>query len=399
MGGAAIACIRHSEAMRAAGADSVVAVAEEHFGRPGVVCGVTGYGKLLHSAYRRLLARKDARLDALGNFGAMSYGHDFASMKEVREADAIFLHWVNNNTLSLKGVECILKLGKPVFWYMHDMFPITGGCHYSFDCQGFESDCKDCPLIRNTSEKSFAARQLLDKLRHWKKYRNLSFVTPSRWLGDLVRSSVLAEGHPVLNVPNVLDTDVYKPLNFSCKELFGLDPAKRTILFGAASLKSIYKGFADVRECLKGLDSSRYEGLVTGEPDPAVLEGIPMRIRTTGFLYDDLSLVMAYNASDAFIIASKAENYPNVVMEAMACGRPCIGYRTGGIPELIRHGESGFVTENNTPAELMRGIEYVFSSDAVYSALSGAARAQIEKNNSYSKVRSLHSELDWSLVK
>ena len=323
----------------------------------------------------------------------MAFGHGFHKMQEIRDADAIFLHWVNGSTLSIAGIEKILRLGKPVYWYMHDMFPITGGCHYSLGCEGFLHQCKDCPLIHDAFVRVLMKKQFKKKLRHWGKYPNLTFVCPSRWLSETVRGSKIARGHAVFTIPNVIDTSFYKPLLHPCKELFGLAPSKHTLLFGASSNHSVYKGFKDLYECLKSLDPERYEGLLIGEYDPSMFSGISMKIRSTGYLFDELSLLMAYNASDVFVISSAAENYPNVVLEAMACGVPCVGYNVGGIPELIRDKSSGYITAENTPEELVKGIEYVFSDENHYRELCSAARTQIEKENSYKNVTALYKEL------
>ena len=392
-GGAAIACVRHAEAMLSAGLDTQVIVAKKNGRKLFVKEGITGIGPFVHSVQQKIHRRLVNAADPVGTFSLMAFGHRFHSLKEVREADVIFLHWVNGSTLSISEVEKILQLGKPVYWYMHDMFPITGGCHHSLKCKGFLSHCEDCPLVHNAFFRILVRKQFKSKLRHWTRYSNLSFVCPSQWLSALVKSSRISQGHDVFTIPNVIDTSFYKPLTGKYKELFGLEPSKRTILFGASSNNSVYKGFKDLYEFLKSLDPEKYEGLLIGEYDASLTTGISMKIRSTGYIYDDLSLIMAYNASDVFVISSAAENYPNVVLEAMSCGVPCVGYKVGGIPELIQDKISGYVTAENTPDELVRGIEYVFSDDTRYQELCKAARNQIEKGNSYKIVRSLYKGL------
>lgn len=392
-GGAAIACVRHAEAMLSAGLDAQVIVAGKNGRKQFVTTAVKGLGFISHSLYQRIHRRIINTASPIGTFSLMVFGHRFDSMKEVRDADVIFLHWVNGSTLSIAGIERLLRLGKPVYWYMHDMFPITGGCHYSLGCQGFLHHCEDCPLVHSAFVRTLIKRQFKKKLRHWGKYANFSFVCPSQWLSEAVKSSRIAKGHTVFTIPNVIDTSFYKPLAINCKELFGLEPSKHTILFGASSNNSVYKGFKDLYECLKSLDPEKYEGLLIGEYDASMFSGISIRIKSTGYLFDELSLLMAYNASDVFVISSAAENYPNVVLEAMSCGVPCVGYKVGGIPELIHDKISGYVTAENTPEELVRGIEYVFSDDVCYQELCLAARNQIEKGNSYKIVKSLYKEL------
>lgn len=84
--------------------------------------------------------------------------------------------------------------------------------------------------------------------------------------------------------------------------------------------------------------------------------------RFTGFLHDEYSLILVYNAADVFVSASLADNYPNVIMEAMACGLPCVGFNVGGVPEQIRHKENGYLAELKDSGSLAEGIRYVCES-------------------------------------
>ncbi len=392
-GGASIACARLCEAMRSAGYDSEMLVVDKAGSKMYVHKAVEGPSSLWHRMLCRMHRRILKRIDPAGSFSLMRFGHRLYNMEEVRDADVVFLHWVNDNMLSLRGVERILRLGKPVFWFMHDMFPVTGGCHYSMGCDGYERDCSECPVIGRDSCRAIACRQLKKKIRHWSKYANLGFATPSEWLAGCVRKSRIAEGHQVYVTPNVIDTTLYRRLPIDCKQVFGLNPNKKTIMLGAASLDSVYKGMRHMRECLELLDPERFEGLVVGEGSDDLVKGLPIRIVCTGFLSDDISRVLAYNACDTFVISSMAENYPNMVLEAMACGIPCVGYGTGGIPELIVNGVSGYITPARTPEELVKGIEYLFADEIRYRRLSENARRQIDENNSYSKVMQIHKEV------
>lgn len=393
MGGAGIACTRLCEAMRSSGYESDMLVVDKAGQQKFVHKALEGTSSLFHRLLCRLDTKLRLRLDSAGTFSIMRFGHRLDRMEIVRQADVVFLHWINDNALSLKGVERILRLGKPTFWFMHDMFPITGGCHYSMGCKGYRKDCSDCPMIGKVSSRAVARRQLHKKIRRWNKYENLCFVTPSHWLANCVAESRIAEGHRVYVTPNVLDTDLFRPLPFDSKSLFGLDPNKKTILFGAASLDSIYKGMRHLRDCLMSLDPERYEGFMIGDGCEELVKELPLNIITTGYLSDDISLLLAYNACDTFVISSIAENYPNMVLEAMACGKPCVGYDTGGIPELIIHERTGYITPANTPEELVKGIEYLFADEKRYRSLSENARQQIVENNAYGKVKAIHKEV------
>lgn len=381
-GGAAIAASRHCEAMRAAGIDAVLKTLTKVSHKPFVKKIHLGLRALLVQLLSLLHLRLIKKLKPTGTFSVMRYGHPFYKDCDVKDADVIFLHWINSNALSIKGVEKILKLGKPTIWYMHDMFPITGGCHHSLGCDGYQKECKACPLVK--CHKDLPSKQLRNKIKHWDKYKNLIFVTPSKWLGSCVEKSALAKGHKLHIIPNVIDTELFKPLPFDTKVMFGLDPGKKTLLFSADLSGSVYKGSQYTIKCLKELDPSKYEGLIIGNMPKGLEDIIPIKIIATGYLTDSLSLVLAYNACDTVLISSIAENYPNVILEAMACGRPCLGFNTGGIPDLINNNINGILVFDNTSDGLIDGVDYLFSNDDRYIELSRNARQQVVANNSYS---------------
>jgi glycosyltransferase involved in cell wall biosynthesis len=381
-GGAAIAASRHCEAMIRSGIDAKMITLVKRTYKPYIEKIHLGLRVLFSFVFLLLNGRLLKRIKPKGSFSVMRYGHPFFKDINVKDADIIVIHWVNNNCLTIKGVEQILKLGKPTIWYMHDMFPITGGCHHSLGCEGYSEECRECPLV-NSSCKGIAEKQLKAKLKHWKKYSNLTFVTPSTWLADCVRKSALAQGHKVHVMPNVIDTEIFKPLSFSTKEMLGLDPNKKAILFSADLSGSIYKGSQYTIDCLKMLNPDKYEGLVIGNMPKGLQAVVPIKITATGYLMDSLSLVVAYNACDTFIISSIAENYPNVVMEAMACGKPCVGFDTGGIKDFIKHKKNGYLVPDKTSDGLLAGLDYLFGNDELYLELARNARQQILAVNSY----------------
>lgn len=383
-GGAAIAASRHCEAMLQEGVDAKLVTLSKGSHKPYVKKIHLGLRNLLAQLFTLLHGRKLKKIQPTGTFSVMCYGHPFHKDKDIREADAIVIHWVNKNCLSINGVEQLLKLGKPTIWYMHDMFPITGGCHHSLGCNGYCKDCSDCPLI-NGSDRALAKRQLKSKLKHWKKYSNLAFVTPSNWLADCVRKSALAQGHEVKVIPNTIDTDKFKPLPFDCKSIFGLDSNKKTILFSADLSGSIYKGSQYTIDCLKQLDPKEYEGLIIGNVPKGLQEEVPIKVVATGYLTDSLSLVLAYNACDTVLISSIAENYPNIILEAMASGKPCVGFNVGGIPDLIKDGETGYVVSVEDLKALSEKIQMLMMSDN-YKWMSHKAREQVLSENNYNTI-------------
>jgi hypothetical protein len=173
---------------------------------------------------------------SLGLFNYALFGANIIKHPALSGSDVIYLHWINHGFLSLGTIEKILQIGRPVFWFMHDMWPITGGCHYSFDCSRYSIQCTYCPFFLKPRKNDLAKKQFNDKMRIFSRYSNLSFIAPSKWLAECARLSALAKGHTVYHIPHLINTDLYKPCNKKfARQVLGLKPDTKYILFGAVS--------------------------------------------------------------------------------------------------------------------------------------------------------------------
>ena len=124
----------------------------------------------------------------------------------------------------------------------------------------------------------------------------------------------------------------------SSREYFRLPPNKELLLFGALNVTDERKGVSYLLKALNALKSSRNIGLVIfGNIKSQIEELVPVPIFAVGYLSDEKEIACLYNAVDAFVSSSLDENLPNTLMESLACGTPCVGFRTCGIPEMIEH--------------------------------------------------------------
>jgi hypothetical protein len=138
--------------------------------------------------------------------------------------------------LSLKDIQRILASGKPVVWTMHDMWPFTGICHYSGECEKYTSQCHDCPLLlkphhHDLSEKTFHKKQKLYATAP------ITFIACSRWLESMARRSSLLQGHTITNIPNAINTNLFKPRTKKfAREKLNLPADKKLLLFGSMKI-------------------------------------------------------------------------------------------------------------------------------------------------------------------
>jgi glycosyltransferase involved in cell wall biosynthesis len=272
-----------------------------------------------------------------------------------------------------------------VVWTLHDMNPFTGGCHFSFGCEKFTDSCGACYQLGSSRADDPSARALA--LRH-AAYAGLDLtcVGPSAWMSrEAARSAALGcARHEV--VPNGLDLGVFRRKEGARARLAGhelgqkqgLEEGGFVILFGAASGLE-RKGFDLLERALAGLF-----------PD-----GVPQGVRLAAFgatgagdgAADVVDLGMArteeemaaiYSLADVFVLPTRADNLPNSVAEALACGVPVVSFAVGGLPEMVEHGVTGWLARPEDPADLARGLAWAMDGKRDGAGRAAACRAAAE---------------------
>ncbi|GCA74157.1 hypothetical protein MiTe_00979 [Microcystis aeruginosa NIES-2520] len=122
--------------------------------------------------------------------------------------DIINLHWINAGFLQ---IETLAKFKQPLVWTAHDMWPFTGGCHYSGECNKYTQSCGHCPQLKSQQDGDISGWVWWRKAKAWKNL-NLTIVTPSQWLADCARNSSLFQDLRIEVIANGLDIQRYKPI-------------------------------------------------------------------------------------------------------------------------------------------------------------------------------------------
>ena len=305
-------------------------------------------------------------------------GTDITSMPEFQWADVIHLHWVNQGFLSLGNLERILASGKPVVVTLHDQWYFTGICHYSGSCDKYKTRCEHCPMIKGQGMD--LARRVFDRKLAMYKGRNLTFVGCSRWMANLARESLLTLGHTVTNIPNAIDTSVFTPMDkLESRRHHNLPTDKKLILFGAQRITDERKGFRYLAEACEHISKhhptlpDHLGVIVLGGDAESVKEALPLPVYPVNYLSNEREIAQLYSAADLFVTPSLQDNLPNTIVEAMACGVPCVGFDVGGIPEMISHKQDGYVADYCDSIDFAQGIAWCLN-DSRYADLSRAAR-------------------------
>ena len=299
-------------------------------------------------------------------------GSDITKLREFQEADVIHLHWINQGMLSLNGIRKILRSGKPVVWTMHDIWPATGICHLTLGCHYFVSRCANCKYLPGGGSSNDLASRVWQKKQQMQADENIYYVACSRWLESEAKSSALLKGQKITSIPNPIDTHIYKKGNKEeARQRLGLPLDKKLILFVSQRVTNENKGMSYLIEACRQL-GDLCEVVILGGHAEEVVAQLPMKAHPLGYVNDEQRIVDVYNAADVFVLPSLSENLPNTIMEAMACGVPCVAFKVGGIPEEIDHLKNGYVAAYRDASDLAKGIEWILQK-ADYEVLSQQA--------------------------
>ena len=395
-GGAALAAWRLSEALCALEVDSRMLVRDRTYPHPMSVPAVKSpLGKLWAKGLEMMeLSEIVPLVDGRAHwfhYSTGSQGLDLANNKDILEADVLHLHWVNKSFLSIAGLKKLFQLGKPIVWTVHDMSAFTGGCHYSGSCERYRSGCHTCPKLRNPSVEDRSAMVWSAKADVFRLPVDLSFISPSRWMGDVVSASSLVGHFPVHNIPNPIDTRFFAPGDRAAMRTKLQLPFDRPlILYMAMNIADERKGFRYLRESLERLHRRapglKPEIVVLGKANRQSFTGIPFPVHYLGYTSSEALIREALVACDVLAMPSLADNFPNTILEAMACGTPVVAFNTGGIPEMVKHRGTGFLAPLTDAAEFAKGLNWVLEDGERRQYLSDASRQRAENEFSYRAV-------------
>ncbi len=245
----------------------------------------------------------------------------------------------------------LLARRAPVVWSLHDCSPITGGCLYPMDCARYLQHCGSCP-----QRGSWPLNTLRDGTRqmralHWRihRERTIRYVSPSRWLASVVRGCGAID--EVTVIPNGVDIEQFRPApqRQQLRARLGIPGHRPAVLITASLLMDRRKGAREALQVLKLLPAaSRPFVMLVGHTraqDLTPFDGFDCR--HFGYIDDGQQLSAIYAAADAFLNCTLADNFPLSVLESLACGTPVLGFRTGGLPEVIDDGCGALVEQGD----------------------------------------------------
>ncbi len=304
----------------------------------------------------------------------------FASMNlkiiDELKPDIVHIHWICGGFLS---PEKIAKIKKPIVWTFHDMWPFSGINHLN--------DSNKDYISGNFKNNNFLDKWTWErKKRSWKNLNNLTVVSPSKWLANEAKSSYLFRNFRIENIPNGIDTNVFKECDkLLSKKKYGLPLDKKLLLFGAANpLSNERKGYklliSVIQKLLESKINKNLALVIFGSANKKMGFGLPTYF--IGEVSSEKDLAEIYSAADIFITPSREDNLPNTVIESMSCGTPVVAFNIGGMPDMIDNKVNGVMVAPFKVNLMAREISLILNNKKYHKSLSiGARRKVLRKFN------------------
>ena len=343
-----------------------------------------GYDKGIRCADKKYIRWQAGKARLLGNYGFNSKRATKRMIAELEQIkpDIVHLHNIHGHDCHLKMLfEYFKKKRTKLYWTFHDCWAFTAYCPYFtlVKCEKWQNGCEKCPLYRNHSWVFDRSRVLYQKKKSLFTGLDLTIITPSQWLAELVKQSFLKD-YPVTVINNGIDLTVFYPMESDFREKYEI-PQNKTVLLGVAYGWDVRKGLDVFVALSQRLDPTEYQIVLVGTNE-SIDQKLPPNIISIHRTLNRQELAGIYSAADLFINPTREDNFPTVNIESLACGTPVLTFHTGGSPESI-DAKTGEVLPAEDIAYLKKRIESI-RKEGTYSKDDCVRRAQqFDKNVKY----------------
>jgi hypothetical protein len=347
LGGAAMVTHRLASALRRTGVDARMLVGRKD-GDDAWVAQVGSFRRKLAKVAERaeIFASNGFKRTDLWKVSTARFGAAVASHPWVAEADAIVLGWVNQGFLSLGQLERICRMKKPVVWWMHDLWCATGICHLPAGCTRYELGCGCCPLLHWERRMGDLSRFVWERKMSIFRSYPIKFLAVSRWQREQCLKGSLLRGMDIEVLGHAFPVE-----EFSTEPVVASDRGKLRIVMGAARLDDSVKGLPVAIEALNLLAQEHPELAARSEAvffgglaDENAFEALRFPFRYVGRMVPD-ELRNLYATATVVLSTSRFETMGATLMEGMAAGATPVTFGVGGQPDIVTHGENGYIAD------------------------------------------------------
>lgn len=294
--------------------------------------------------------------------------------EEIKNCDVVHLHNIHGYYINyIKLFKLLKKYNKKIIWTLHDMWPITGRCGYSFGCEKWKEACGQCKnkkvypksIVDRSKKELENKRKVIGSIDKG----NMTIVTPSKWLADMCKDSYLNKFN-IIDIPNGIEHKEVKISKDELRKKYNLLKEDKVILFVAADTKDERKGIKYILDIIP--KCKEYTFISIGKK----IENIEFNnFIQLGYISDRTKINEIYSMADVFVIPSLDDNFPTTVLESFANSTPVVGFNIGGIPEQVDN-LVGKIVRNINSEDLQKSIIDVLKNKEILNEYSSESRSK-----------------------
>ena len=310
-------------------------------------------------------------------FSSSIIGYNFINDKLYKNSDIIHLHWINNGFFDISKINLIKK---PIVWTIRDMWPFTGGCHYTLGCNRFMSNCYSCPQLKSNFNYDLSTFNQNRKLKYFNK--NISFVVNSNWMKKMAEKSTILKNFKILTFYPSFDLENFFEDKLIDKKIINLNPDKKIILYGAQNIEAEYKGFKFFLDSIDYLDKSKLQIVFFGNFwNLQKIKDKKIEFTNFGFIKDINIQRKLYSIADVFVATSLQEGFPKTVSESLLCNTPVVYFKDTAIEDICENKIiGGYGANYKDSRDLASGINWIIENEQVSKNIAIKAKKKIKDN-------------------
>jgi glycosyltransferase involved in cell wall biosynthesis len=260
--------------------------------------------------------------------------------------------------------ELYKKTRSPIYWLMYDMAPLTGGCHYAWECKGYQNSCGGCPGLYSSDPFDITYKNLAYK-KYFLEKAKVELITASEWQYQQAKVSSLFKDSRIHKILLSFDPQIFKPVDKALARIHFEIPANRKIIFfGSIALTTLRKGMIYLLESLKIL-KKKIKGtkldndillLIAGSEIKEVVNNLPFEYHYLGLVDNTFGIASAYQVSDLFICPSIEDSGPSMINQSIMCGTPVVSFEMGVALDLVINGKTGYRAKLADSEDMAQGL-------------------------------------------
>ena len=292
-------------------------------------------------------------------------------LKKISFKPDVILYLFQQNFLTAKNLYELNKLtDAKIFWYLMDKAPLTGACHYSWDCNGYISGCGKCPALYSNKSKDQSSINFRYKNKYLSK-TNIEIIAATELQLKQTSVSGLYSNKPIHKILLSIDPELFSfvPKNIA-KGKFNISSDKKVIFFGGTSITDSRKGMKYLIESLMILKENfnlPFDNilLIIAGNSNILFDSLPFEMRHLGFLANNEQLASAYQAADIFVCPSIEDAGPMMINQSIMTGTPVVSFEMGVAQDLVISGKTGYRANLRDSFDLAKGINSILELDHV----------------------------------